>query len=104
MSILFLDWFLLPEWRQDTFPQDCPPPLPKTDRKQDCHNVAVTSSTDTQFGGIAMPRWDTRQQWVRGREEVAAAAPRGEEVPAVSAGDDTLHMGDGSPGTGSRGP
>lgn len=51
-----------------------------------------------------MPSWDTSQQRVRGREEVAATAPMGGEVPAVSAGDNTLHMGDGSPGTGSGGP
>lgn len=55
MSVLFLDWFVLPKRRQDTFPQDCPPPLRKTDRMQDCHNVAMTSSMDTQFRGIDTP-------------------------------------------------
>ena len=33
MSELFLDWFLLPEWRQDTFPQDCPPSPRQTEGK-----------------------------------------------------------------------
>lgn len=105
---LFVGFVPFTQMETRHFPAELPtsPHTPKTDRRRDCHSVALTSSTDTRFSGMDTSRWeprDARQQWGLGREE-AARMPLGGGVPAVSAGENTFPTGDESPRTGCGDP
>lgn len=86
---------LVPFTQMETrhFPAELPTSPHKTDKIQDCHNVAMTSSMDTQVSGIdTSPRPLRCQPAGVAGTEGAANVPL-EWVPAVSAGVDAFHTG-----------